>query len=192
MTSSDIIEKAAEIIRRGGIIIYPTETVYGLGANALSPESIKKVYEMKERPPDMPLSLAVSSYEMVDRLAIVDSWSLIRKILPGPVTILLKKRDIVPDILTAGSPLVGIRYPDHAIPQRIIELAETPITSTSANLSGTKPPSSPEEVDIQADIIVSGGECRYSQPSTIIDLTTNKILRKGAQYPRVLGELQKL
>jgi L-threonylcarbamoyladenylate synthase len=204
----DQIRSAIETIERGGTVVYPTETVYGLGANAFSGEAIRKVYELKRRELSNPLSLAVSSFEMLQTLAYVDSelLDLLIELLPGPVTVLLRKRDRVPELLTAGSDIVGIRFPDNAIALRIIN--ETgPITSTSANISGKNPPTRVEEVEIEADVIINGGRCKYSMPSTVVAITSvtaNEeeadersrsklkidIKRKGACYDRVLHVLR--
>ena len=99
----------------GGVIVYPTETVYGLGANALDEQAIMRVFRIKKRPLSMPIFLAVSSLEMLERVAEMDDEDrdILEQIFPGPVSVLVRKKSIVPDILTAGSPLVGIRFPDH-------------------------------------------------------------------------------
>ena len=186
------IANAIEVIKSGGTVIYPTETVYGLGAAALSDEAVKKVYELKRRSLSMPISLAVSSFEMLHEVAYVEQsyMGIITKLLPGPVTILLRKKPVVPDVLTAHSEVVGIRFPENPIATRII--SETgPITATSANLTGEKPPVCAEEVKIKADIIINGGKCKYGIPSTVVDMTRGmKILREGANYDRILHILQ--
>lgn len=193
----DKIRTAIDIIKRGGTVIYPTETVYGLGADAFSEEAVRKVYKIKNRDFSLPISIAVSSFEMLHTVAHIDSESLqiITELLPGPVTVLLKKKDVVPAILTAASEVVGVRFPDNGIATRIIK--ETgPITSTSANVSGRNPPTCIEEVEIKADIIINGGKCKYSMPSTVVDMTMRsavaneekaiEIKRRGACYDRVL------
>jgi len=198
----DLIRTAIDIIKTGGTVVYPTETVYGLGANALSEEAVRTVYKIKQRDVSRPISLAVSSFEMLQSVAHIDSRSLeiLIELLPGPVTVLLRRKDRVPDILTAASDIVGVRFPDNKIATRIIE--ETgPITSTSANISGKNPPISVEEVEIKADIIINGGKCKYGMPSTIVDMTRTtaneekteikiEIKRRGAGYDRVLHVLR--
>ena len=178
--------------------MYPTETVYGLGADAFSEEAVRKVYELKKRGLLQPISLAVSSFEMLQTVAYVDSdlLAILAELLPGPVTVLLRKRDIVPDVLTAGSDVVGVRFPDNKIAVSIIQ--ETgPITSTSANVSGQNPPARVEEVEIDADYIINGGRCKYSMPSTVVAMTSVtaneieiEIKRRGACYDRVLHVLR--
>jgi L-threonylcarbamoyladenylate synthase len=186
-----MITSAARIIIGGGVIVYPTETVYGLGANALDDQAVLRVFQIKKRPLSMPIFLAVSSLEMLEKVAEVNEsdLDLLREILPGPVSVLVRKRSIVPDVLTAGSPLVGIRYPDHEIALRIIDQAG-PITSTSANRTGSPPPASAAEVSPEiaklVDMVVDGGKSRYAEPSTLLDLTSRKIIRPGAALDKVL------
>lgn len=177
------IKKASDIIKKSGIVIYPTETVYGIGANIFSEEALKKVFAIKKRDMEKPISVAVSGFKMMDDLAHINKKErrFIEKFLPGPVTVVLKKKEKVPDALTSGSELVGIRYPDHETTIKLIELAGVPITSTSANISGEAAPRKVEEIKICADYIIDGGECR-GEPSTVVDLVNLKILRKGAKY----------
>ena len=192
----DKIRTAIDIIKSGGTVVYPTETVYGLGAAAFSEDAVRKVYKIKRRDFSQPISITVSSFEMLHKIAYIDSESLkiITELLPGPVTVLLKKKEIVPDVLNAASGVIGVRFPDNEIAIRIIK--ETgPITATSANLSGRNPPTCVEEVEIKADIIINGGKCKYSMPSTVVDMTRAaakeiKIRREGACYDRVLHVLR--
>jgi len=195
----DKIRAAIEIIKNGGTVIYPTETVYGLGADAFSEEAVRKVYKIKRRAVTQPISIAVSSFEMLHKVAYIDSETskIITELLPGPVTVLLKRKEIVPDILTAASEVIGVRFTDNEIATRIIK--ETgPITATSANVSGMYPPTCIEEVEIKADIIINSGKCKYSMPSTVVDMSRVvvaneekanikiEIKRRGACYDRVL------
>jgi L-threonylcarbamoyladenylate synthase len=202
----DQIRTAVDVIKSGGTVVYPTETVYGLGADAFSEAALRKVYEIKKRDLSLPLSLAVSSFEMLEAVAYVDpaSLAILKELLPGPVTVLLKKRDIVPGLLTAASDLVGVRFPDNKIAQNIIR-DTGPITSTSANISGRNPPTRVEEVEIESDVIINGGRCKYSMPSTVVAMTSVtaneeeadtkvkiriEIKRRGACYDRVLHVLR--
>ena len=187
------IKKAADIIRRGGIVIYPTETVYGIAANIFSDEALRRVFETKKRIPDKPVSVAVSSFKMMDELVYIGERerSFIDMFLPGPVTVILRKKKAVPDILTPGTDLVGIRYPAHNLATGFIELAGVPVTSTSANISGEAPPARVEDIKISADYIIDGGECR-GEPSTVVDLVNLKIVRKGAKYGEVLAALSQI
>ncbi len=200
LEEKDQIRNAIDTIKSGGTVIYPTETVYGLGGDAFSEEAVRKVYEIKRRDLSQPISLAVSSFEMLHKVASVDSESLeiITELLPGPVMVLLRKKEVVPDVLTAASEVVGVRFPDNEIAISIIK--ETgPITSTSANVSGRNPPTCVEEVEIKADIIINGGKCKYGMSSTVVDMTRAneekanikiEIKRRGACYDRVLHVLR--
>ncbi len=187
------INKAADILKGGGIVVYPTETVYGIGANIFSEKALKKVFEIKKRNSDKPISVAVSSFKMMDELVIIGKkeQDFIEKFLPGPVTILFKKKKSVPDILTPGTEMVGIRYPGHRIAIELIERAGVPITSTSANFSGDEPPHSIDEIKISADYILDGGIC-MSEPSTVVDIVNMKIVRKGAKYDEVQAALEEI
>lgn len=185
------IKKASGIIKKNGIVIYPTETVYGIGANIFSEDALKKVFAVKKRDIDKPVSVAVSGFKMMEELAYIGDRErrFIKKFLPGPVTVLLKKKEKVPDTLASGSGLVGIRYPDHEITIKLIELAGVPITSTSANVSGEAPPAKVDEIKISADYIIDGGECK-GEPSTVVDLVNRRIVRKGARYDEVVEALK--
>lgn len=182
---------AARLIIGGGVVVYPTETVYGLGANALDEQAILRVFQIKKRPLDMPIFLAVSSFEMLDKVADVSSEDrvLLERLLPGPVSVLVRKRDVVPDILTAGSPLVGIRFPDHEIAQKIIDRTG-PITSTSANRTGSPAPTSASEIAREiadrVDLVMDAGKCRYAKASTLLDLGKREVIRSGAGIESVL------
>jgi L-threonylcarbamoyladenylate synthase len=184
------IKKAAEIIKKNGIVIYPTETVYGIGANIFSEDALKKVFALKKRDIDKPVSVAVSGFRMMDDLVVMGRKErrFVEKLLPGPVTVLLRKKEKVPDILASGTGLVGIRYPDHETTIKLIELAGVPITSTSANISGEAPPARAGEIKISADYIIDGGECK-GEPSTVVDIVNRKIVRKGAHYEEVVAAL---
>lgn len=191
MIKGKSIEIAAKLIKKGGVIVYPTETVYGLGALAFREDAVRRIYDLKRRTQTKPISIAVSSIEMIHRIAKLDEKSLdfIRRFLPGPVTVLLQKKEVVPDFLTAGERLIGVRYPKHDISLKLIGLVGEPITSTSANISGEPPPRSPEEVRVEADYLLDGGPCTYGEPSTIVDLADWRIVRKGARWEEILGNL---
>ncbi len=186
-----MIASAARFIIGGGVIVYPTETVYGLGANALDEQAVMRVFQIKKRPLSMPISLAVSSFDMLRNVAEVteDDMLLLEQLLPGPVSILVRRKSVVPDILTAGSPLVGIRYPDHESALRIIDMAG-PITSTSANRTGSPAPTSAtsvsRDIEDRVDAVVDGGKCRYGEASTLLDLGKREIIRPGADLDKVM------
>ncbi|MGC9515623.1 L-threonylcarbamoyladenylate synthase [Methanocrinis sp.] len=179
------ISEAAKLLADGGTVVYPTETVYGIGASISIPGAVERVFEIKGRDRRMPLSVAVASFEMVAGIANIDEddLALLRKLLPGPITILVEKSPQLPDSVTAGSPLVGIRFPDHPMAIDLIGRAG-PITSTSANPSGLPPPASIEELDPEiaekVDLVLDGGRCRLARPSTLVDLASRRVIREGA------------
>ena len=178
---------AAEFIKRGELVAFPTETVYGLGADGLNVEACKKIFEAKGRPSYKPLSLHVANLEMVERVAKISSAAekLFAAFCPGALTIILPKNKIVPDFVTGGRPSVGIRFPANDVALSLIKFSGTPIAAPSANLSGKNPPTTAQEVLKnllgRVEIILDGGQCAFGISSTIIDLTSEpKILRHGA------------
>ncbi len=182
----DIIERAVSVLMHDGIVIYPTETVYGLGADAFSDTAILKVYEAKKRPLAQPISVAVSNYDMLSAIAYVEPGmeEFLQAFLPGPVTVVLRAKRIIPDILTGGTGLVGIRIPAHELALRLIERFDSPVTATSANLHGAKDPAAPDECTVPRDLLIDGGRLPGT-PSTVVDCTTMTILRRGAEADRI-------
>jgi len=182
----DPIDMAVRVLSRDGLVVYPTETVYGLGADALSEDAVLKVYVVKNRPLSRPISIAVSDMDMLGAVAVVDeaARAFIKRFLPGPVTVILPVKSCLPEIITGGTGLVGIRWPAHEIALAIIARLDSPITATSANVSGETPPTRPEDVYIHSDYLVDGGDLPGT-PSTVVDLTTLRILRKGAEWEAV-------
>lgn len=183
------IDKVIGILNTGGVIAYPTDTLYGIGCDALNEEAVKKVYEIKDRDFSKPMSIAVSSIEMLKKYVTITSEirSLLEKTLPGPYTILLSKKNVISDLVTSGSKLVGVRIPDYDLILEIIEQFGKPIITTSANLSGGKNIIMYEDITLPVDYIVKG-ECKYNQPSTVFDPISKIILRKGAG----LNEINKI
>lgn len=181
-----IIVEAGNMIRRGELVAFPTETVYGLGANGLDPVACQKIFAVKGRPSDKPLSLHVSTVEMIDRIAHItpNAERLIKKFLPGPLTLILQKKSIVPDEVTRGLSTVGIRMPANDIALTLIDKAGVPIAAPSANLSDHPAPSNAQAVlndlDGRIHLILDGGACAIGISSTIVDVATLKILRAGA------------
>ena len=193
---------AASILKNGGLVAIPTETVYGLGADGLNPEAVKKIFEVKGRPQDNPLILHVADAAELDKLchSIPESaYRLAEKFWPGPLTMVLPARDIVPASTRAGLPTVAVRCPDCAITRDIIRLSGVPIAAPSANISGKPSTTTADHVchDHKGKIplIVDGGPCRVGVESTIVDLTEAppRLLRPGGITPEqlkaVLGEL---
>jgi len=179
------IRLGARVIKTGGVVVYPTDTLYGLGADALDVAAIHKIFELKKRPLSQPLPIAVSNMKMLKDYAVVDkkSGAFIEKFLPGPLGVIMKKRDNLPDVLTSGLDNVAVRIPDNPVALRLITCLEAPITTTSANLSGKVPPISVDEVLSQIseiDLILDGGKLESRDPSTIVDLSGEpKIIRVG-------------
>ena len=185
----DRLKEPAKIIKEGGVVIFPTETVYGIGTNGFNEESIRKIYEIKKRDFNKPISLLVSDMNMVKKVAkdISDlEYKLMEKFFPGPLTIILNKKKEVPDILTANGNTVGIRMPSGIVARKLIEYAGVPIATPSANISGR--PSGTNVNDIKRDFegkvdaIIDNGESKLGIASTIVKVVENKvnILREGS------------
>jgi L-threonylcarbamoyladenylate synthase len=182
----DVLEEAVSVLMHDGIIVYPTETVYGLGADAFSDEAIRKVYEAKKRPLAMPVSIAVSDFDMLSAVACVEPKmeAFLTTFLPGPVTVVLPARKTVPAILSGGTGLIGIRMPAHDLALQLIAKFDAPITATSANLHGAKDPVTPAECTVPYEFLIDGGRLAGT-PSTVVDLTERRVLRAGADVDRV-------
>lgn len=177
---------AVALLRAGNPVAFPTETVYGLGANALDANAVKKIFLVKNRPSDNPLIVHVCSEEMLSRLVeeIPDSARVLMKAFwPGPLTILFKKSHRVPEEVTCGQPTVAVRMPSHPIALKLIELSDCPIAAPSANLSGRPSPTCARHVfeDLQGRVqcILDGGDCDVGLESTVVDLERKMILRPG-------------
>ena len=192
------IEEAGRILAGGGLVAFPTETVYGLGANGFDADACAAIYEAKGRPSDNPLILHVSDRKMVDRVA-ADVPELAERLFaafcPGPITIILHRRACVPGTVTGGLDTVGIRMPEHDIARAMIRAAGVPIAAPSANLSGRPSPTTAQAVyrDMQGRIplILDGGSCRFGVESTIVEGMGEKltILRPGAITREMLAEV---
>jgi len=176
----DIIPRAVQVLNHGGTIVYPTDTVYGLGADAFNEDAILQVYEVKRRQLSNPISVAVSDMEMLCAIAVVTpkAEEFINRFLPGPVTVVLKAKRCLPEILSGGTGQIGVRFPKHDLALAIIAAFDTPITATSANLSGEKDPATINDVHICADLIIDGGRLP-GKPSTVVNLVTGKMERIG-------------
>ena len=195
-------DAAAKILREGGLVAIPTETVYGLGADALNPEAVAKIFVAKGRPQDNPLILHVADpiqMELFARDIPAEAYLLAEAFWPGPLTIVLKAKDIVPRSTTGGLSTVGIRCPDNETTREIIRLAGVPVAAPSANTSGKPSTVTAQHVlhdhDGRIDAVVDDGHCRVGVESTIVDLTERpaRLLRPGGITPEqlmaVLGEL---
>jgi L-threonylcarbamoyladenylate synthase len=182
------ISEAAAILRRGGLVAFPTETVYGLGADALSAEAVAGIYRAKGRPSDNPLIVHVSSVSQCEALSPLQSstfYKLTERFWPGPLTLVLPKSNQVPDITTGGLSTIALRMPDDPVALELIGQAGCPVAAPSANLSGRPSPTKGEHVvqdmDGRVDVIIKSGDCRVGIESTVLDLTEEipTILRPG-------------
>ena len=183
------VEQGISILKQGGIVAFPTDTVYGLGACISLPHAVERVYQVKKRPLNMPLPLLLADKSQIGEVAEPVppiAWLLAEKFLPGGLTIVLFKSKSVPDIVTGGGKTVALRIPAHPTPVALIQGVGTPIVGTSANLSGKPSALTAEEVyaqlDNKVDLIIDGGRCPGGKESTIVDLTgeTPLVLREGA------------
>ena len=177
------IRKAIRLLKQGELIVYPTDTLYGLGADIFNEEAIKKVYEVKKRPFDLPLSIAIASVDEINEYAYMNeiAYKIAHEFLPGAITIILKKRKVIPDIIAKEK--IGIRIPANEIALKIAK--ELPITATSANIHGKNPPKEIKEAKEQLGnkiaLYIDGGKLP-GKPSTIVDVSEGKIkiIREGA------------
>jgi len=196
------VGRAAEILRSGGLVGIPTETVYGLGADGLNPGAVKNIFLAKGRPQDNPLILHIPEASWLERYCrdIPEAaWRLAERFWPGPLTMILPRRPVVPDVVTAGLDTVGMRCPDHDLCRAVIRAAGVPVAAPSGNLSGKPSPTTArhmlDDMDGRIDAILDGGPCQVGVESTIVDLTCTppRLLRPGGipleELRDVLGEV---
>ena len=182
------LKEVARTIRQGGIAVFPTETVYGIGTNGLKENSVKRLYEVKQRPLNKPISLLVNGINMINEIAqeITDlEKALIKEFFPGPLTIILKKKDTVPNIVTANSNMVGVRMPSNEIALKLIEYTGVPIATPSANMSGKPSGTNMEDImkdfEGKVDYFIDDGPSKIGISSTIVQVIDGvpHILRQG-------------
>lgn len=192
-----VLREAREILLRGGLVAYPTDTVYGLGANPLDERAVLRAFEAKRREAK-PMPVLVSSPEAAEKLVEVtdEARKLMERFWPGGLTLVLTKKPVVPDVVTCGLPSLGVRMPNHPIALELAELIGGYILGTSANISGQPAPKSAEEAVEQlggsVDLVIDAGPCPVGVPSTVVDLTARppRVVRAGAVSPEeVLREL---
>lgn len=199
----EAIQEAVAVLKMGGVIVYPTDTLYGLGANALEAGPVERVFKIKQRPKTKPLPIAVKNINWAKELAFIyeKEEKILEKIWPGQVTVVLPKRSIVPDILTFGKPSVAMRIMNSSFVDKLLGRFGYPITSTSANISDELPSSKISEIikrfensDFKPDLLIDASDLKEAEPSTILDLTSDKpkVLRVGPSKPEKLLELLKL
>jgi L-threonylcarbamoyladenylate synthase len=187
-TTPHDITRAAGLLREGALVAFPTETVYGLGANALDEEAVRRVYEVKGRPKDNPMIVHVHTVPQARELMqVVPALfeELTNEFWPGPLTLIVRHNAAVPDIVTAGLDTVALRMPDHSITRQLLQEAGIPVAAPSANISGRPSPTDArtvyEELQGRIAAVLDGGECPVGIESTVLDLTTREpvILRPG-------------
>ena len=193
--SDDDVERAGEAIREGGLVVYPTDTVYGLGADALDTDAIERVFEAKGRARDRPLSLGVPDVDAA--LAYTRPTDreerFMREFLPGPVTVVVERREPVPDALTAGSDRVGIRIPAHDVALAFYRAADRPVTATSANLSGEGSARRVAEIDRsvrEAADVLDAGETPGTESTVVDPSLSDPVIREGANAEAVRAWLR--
>lgn len=194
------IASAARILRRGGLVAFPTETVYGLGGHAFNARAVRKIFRVKGRPQDNPLIVHIASvqqiWQLVDSLPVM-FWALAEKFMPGPLTIVVRKSRRVPAFVTAGLETIAVRIPDHPVARALLKATAAPIVAPSANISGRPSPTTAshvrEDLDGRIDAILDGGSSRVGLESTVVDITGRVpiILRPGGvtgeQIQKALG-----
>jgi L-threonylcarbamoyladenylate synthase len=182
------VERAVEILKKGGIVAFPTDTVYGLGGDVFNVPAVERIYRVKQRSLDMPLPvLLADAAGLADIAAGVPemAWCLINRFWPGGLTLVLNKKKSLPDIVTAGSDRVAVRVPDHAVPVSLIRRLGSPVVGTSANISREPSPLTAREVEKQlggkVDMIIDAGRCPGEVESTVVDVTGKSpvISRRG-------------
>ena len=201
-SSAEVIQTAAKILQEGGLVAFPTETVYGLGANGLDEKACKRIYEAKGRPSDNPLILTIGDldglYKIVGKVT-ENAKKIIDAFWPGPITLVLPKADCVPETVTGGLDTVAVRYPSNKIARELIKIAGIPVAAPSANSSGKPSPTRASHVEFdlngKIEMIIDGGAADWGLESTILDVSEDKpvLLRPGAvtqdMIEDVVGEI---
>lgn len=191
--SEQEFQQISRVFREGKLIVYPTETLYALGADPFNEEALDRIFEVKRRPRDMPISIAVSDITMMNTVAYVNALArkIYKRFLPGPITLLLKKKECVPSMISGSSHKIGLRVPKHAVALKIIEDVG-PITCTSANLHGHPDAKNHniarEQLGHAVALYLDCGECEYKSASTVVDISDSsvKIIRRGVVPPKEL------
>ena len=182
------IRHGAEVLQQGGLVVFPTETVYGIGCNAMDPRAVSRLYRAKNRPAEKPLLLHIYSMEQAEQAAVLDDRArkLLRVFTPGPLSVVLPKRPCVPYEVTSGGETVGLRFPSHPLFLALAKEAGVPIAATSANFSGSVSAkdgkAAAEALSEVADVVLDGGRSAYAMESTVVSLVGEqpKLLRQGA------------
>ena len=197
-TYARAIDQALQVLKQGGLVAFPTDTVYGVGAHPFLPRAVEQIYHVKGRPRGKPIPILLASAESLAEVAEgvpPEAWALAQRFWPGPLTIVLRRDPSIPDVITAGGPNVAVRVPDHEFALRLIGAAGGALAATSANLSGHPDPVTAQEVlgylEGRIDLILDGGPCPGGQASTVIDLTgvSPTVVRPGPISSRELEEV---
>jgi len=197
-TGPEDLAQAIRVLRAGGLVAFPTDTVYGVGAYAWLPEAVEQLYVAKQRPCDRAIPLLIAGVEALPQVAIdvpEAAAILARRYWPGALTLVLRRDPRVPDAVTAGQETVAVRVPDHPVTQALIAALGAPLAATSANLSGKPAPDTAQgvlaQLDTRIDLILDGGTCPGGIASTIVDLTITPpvILRAGDISPQEITDL---
>lgn len=187
--SLDVVEKAATVLKNNGLVVYPTDTAYGIAANSFSEKALNKLYTLQNRSFEKPTHVVVKDWEMIELVSRPDknAYRLYEEFFPGPLTMILQKNeDLVPDMLTGNLETIGVRIPDNSFTQTLSNFLPFPYTTPSANRTGEKTPYSVKEVEnvldlSLVDLVIDAGELLYEKPSTLVDLTKKpfEIVREG-------------
>lgn len=197
---TEAIREAVNVLSNGGVVVYPTDTLYGLGANALEPKAVEKIFTIKGRDFSKPLPIIVKNLVWADELAYISprNQTVLKKAWPGKFTAILPKKDTVPELVSAGTNNIGIRIPDFVLTDKLLGKFGYPLTATSANVSGQEPTNDINKIieifyarAIQPDLVIDVGILSQSEPSVIVDLTGDKlkILRISPTSPDKLLKL---
>ena len=192
--TDDALREAARILQAGGLVAFPTETVYGLGANALDEQAVRAIFAAKGRPADNPLIVHVPTIEDAEPLCYIDERSrrVMRRFCPGPLTLLMPKKPCIPEATNAGLASVAVRIPSHPVAQKMLRACKVPVAAPSANTSGKPSPTTAQHVyhDLHGKLplILDGGECQVGLESTVVDMSGDipTVLRPGGVTPEML------
>jgi L-threonylcarbamoyladenylate synthase len=190
--NDEALKEAVKVLKRGGVIIYPTDTLYGLGADATSIKAKKNIYKIKGRNFHKPLSICVADLKHAKNFVEFNNFSsrLAKKFLPGPLTLVLPQKKEIKYISQKGK--IAVRIPDNSFTLKLLKKFGKPITATSANLSREKDPAKLSDINnkmkSQCDLIIDSGNCKFKKPSTVFDVESKKILREGAVLKCKLGK----
>jgi L-threonylcarbamoyladenylate synthase len=198
--SREAIEKAVNVISGGGTIIYPTDTVYGIGADATNETAVRRVFKIKKRPKDKPMPVLISDLEMAKKISYFNEkiGKMLLSVWPGPVTVLLEKKNVLPAIVVGDKSTIALRIPDYKITHYMVVKCGVPVVATSANISGQPPSNKISDVISQfekavprPDLILDAGDLKFCEPSTILDLSRGKpiITRVGLVNKKKLFDI---